>query len=182
MCAGWDSEGTSDRESESRRPPNDNFIMPKRLAEPEVNSRPASKAESKSEAKSEVKPEAARPGLGRLVWLSVGAWLVPGLGHFLQGRRWRGLILFGSIVAMFLLGLVMKGEFFATQSDSYLQTLGYFGELCVGGAMPVTKFFGYSGDPLFVSSDYGTAFLVSAGMLNVLSILDAYDIAVGRKN
>ncbi len=156
--------------------------MPKRLAEPEVNSRPASRAESTSEAKSEVAPAAVRPGLGRLVWLCVAAWLVPGLGHFLLGRRWRGLILFGSIVAMFLLGLAMKGEFFTTQSDSYLQTLGYFGELCVGAAMPLARFFAYGGDPLFVSSDYGTAFLVSAGMLNVLSILDAYDIAVGRKN
>ena len=62
------------------------------------------------------------------------------------------------------------------------ETLGYFGEMCVGVAMPAARFFGYSGgDLFFVSSDYGTAFLVAAGMLNMLCLLDAYDIAMGRK-
>jgi hypothetical protein len=126
--------------------------------------------------------EAARPALGRLVWLCVAAWAVPGLGHFLLRRKWRALILFASIIVMFLLGLTMKGLFFAAGSASYLESLGYFGELCVGVAMPIARFFGYSGgDPFFVSSDYGTAFLVAAGMLNVLAVLDTYDIAVGRK-
>ncbi len=125
----------------------------------------------------------ARASVGRLVRVCVAAWLIPGLGHFLLGRKWRALILLVSILAMFLFGLAMQGEFFSTQSGSYLQTLGYFGELSVGVAMPAAKFFGYSGgNAFFPSSDYGTAFLVSAGMLNVLSIFDAYDIAMGRKN
>ena len=48
--------------------------------------------------------------------------------------------------------------------------------------MPLASFFGYGGgDPFFVSADFGTAFLVAAGMLNVLTVLDAYDIALGRK-
>ena len=124
-----------------------------------------------------------KPALSQLVRLCVAAWLIPGLGHLLLGRRWRALILFTSILAMFLLGLAMQGEFYSTQSPSYLQTLGYFGELCVGVAMPAARFFGYSGgDPFFVSSDFGTAFLVSAGMLNVLAVLDSYDIALGRKS
>ena len=98
------------------------------------------------------------------------------------GRKWRAFILFLAILAMFLLGLAMRGEFFTTQSGSYLETLGYFGEMCVGVAMPAARFFGYSGgDLFFVSSDYGTAFLVAAGMLNMLCLLDAYDIAMGRK-
>jgi Family of unknown function (DUF6677) len=90
--------------------------------------------------------------------------------------------LFASIVLMFLMGVAMRGEFFTTGSGSYLQTLGYFGELCVGTPMPAARFFGYAGgDPLFVSADYGTAYLVAAGMLNVLAIFDVYDIAMGRK-
>jgi len=150
--------------------------MAKRAVEPEVALKP------KPEAKAEPRSEAARPRLGELVRLCVGAWLVPGLGHLLLGRRWRALILFVSIVTMFLLGLAMKGEFFSTQSDSILRTLGYFGEMCVGVAMPAARFFGYAGgDLFFASSDYGTAFLVAAGMLNVLCILDAFDIAMGRK-
>ena len=124
----------------------------------------------------------AQPKLASLVRLCLAAWFVPGLGHLLLGRKWRALILFSAILMMFVSGLAMQGEFFTTNSGSYLQTLGYFGELCVGVAMPVARFFGYSGgDPLFVSSDFGTAFLVTAGMLNTLSILDTYDIAVGRK-
>lgn len=128
------------------------------------------------------KPEPARPKLGRLIRLCVAAWLVPGLGHLLLGHKWRALILFVAIQAMFLFGLAMQGEFFSTDSGSYLQALGYFGEMCVGLAMPAANFFGYSGgDPHFVSSSYGTAFLVAAGMLNILTVFDAYDIALGRK-
>ncbi len=124
----------------------------------------------------------ARPKLSTLVRVCAAAWVVPGLGHLLLGRKWRALILFAAIVAMFLMGIAMRGEFFSTSSGSYLQTLGYFGELCVGVAMPAARFFGYAGgDPLFVSADYGTAYLVAAGMLNVLAILDAYDVAMGRK-
>jgi hypothetical protein len=124
----------------------------------------------------------AVPKLTTLVWLCVAAWMVPGLGHLLLGRKWRALILFSAIVAMFLMGLAMQGEFFTTDSGSYLQTLGYYGELCVGLAMPVARFFGYAGgNPLFVSADFGTAYLVAAGMLNTLSVLDTYDIAMGRK-
>ena len=124
----------------------------------------------------------AQPMLATLVRLCVAAWIVPGLGHFLLGRKWRAVILFLAIVTMFLMGIAMQGEFFSTSSGSYLQTLGYFGELCVGVAMPAARFFGYAGgNPLFVSADFGTAYLVAAGMLNTLSILDTYDIAMGRK-
>ena len=133
----------------------------------------------------EIKAAAAKPAqpeTGRLIGLCVAAWFVPGAGHYRLGRRGRALILFLAFVAMFLFGLAMKGQFFSVQSASYLETLGYFGELCVGLPMPLARFFGYAGgDPFFVSSDFGTAFLVSAGMLNVLAILDAYDIALGRK-
>jgi hypothetical protein len=131
------------------------------------------------EAEVAAKPKADR---GVLLRLCVAAWLIPGLGHLLLGRKWRALILFASILSMFLLGLAMEGKFFSVHSPSYLQALGFFGEMCVGVAMPAALFFGYSGgDPYFVSSDFGTAFLVAAGMLNVLTVLDAYDIALGRR-
>jgi Family of unknown function (DUF6677) len=133
------------------------------------------------ETKASSAPKIPRPKTGTLVRLCVAGWLVPGLGHFLLGRKWRALILFAAIVGMFLLGLAMKGEFYATGTGSYLETLGYFGELCVGLAMPIAKFFSYVGDTFFPSSDYGTAFLVTAGMLNVLTVIDAFDIAMGRK-
>jgi hypothetical protein len=138
------------------------------------------KAVEETEEKAGAEPQA---DVGRLVRLCVAAWLIPGCGHFLLGRKGRALILFGSILCMFLLGLAMQGEFFSMHSGSVLQSLGFFGEMCVGVAMPAAMFFGYSGgNGFFASSDYGTAFLVAAGMLNVLTILDAYDIALGRKD
>lgn len=91
-------------------------------------------------------------------------------------------MLFLAIVGMFVFGLAMQGQFFATGSGTYLHTLGYFAELSTGLPMPAATFFGYGGgDTFFVCSDYGTAFLISAGMLNILTILDTYDIALGRK-
>jgi hypothetical protein len=150
-------------------PPAENFQltsdMVRRIEEEEITAKPP--------------PQTAS---SRLVWICVAAWIIPGFGHYLLGRRWRALIFFISIVTMFLLGVAMKGTFFTTGSGSLLHTLGYFGELLAGLPMPAAKFFGYSGgDPFFVSSDYGTAYLVSAGMLNVLTILDAFDIGMGRK-
>lgn len=122
------------------------------------------------------------PETGHLVSLCVAAWLVPGLGHWLLNRKWRAIILFLAILGMFVVGLLMQGQFFALNSASYLERLGWLGELCAGLAMPVAKFFGYGGgNPFFISADYGTTYLVTAGMLNLLCILDAYDIALARK-
>ena len=124
----------------------------------------------------------SRPSAGRLLGICAAGWLVPGCGHLLLGRKWRALILFAAILTMFLLGLAMQGDFFRNPSDSYLQKLGWLGVWCVGAPRWVAAFFGYSGgDPFFASADYGTAFLVTAGMLNLLTVLDAYDIAMGRK-
>jgi hypothetical protein len=130
----------------------------------------------------ETSSEGAQMKLPTLIWLCVAAWMVPGLGHWLLHKKWRALILFSAIVIMFVMGIAMQGEFFSTGTGSYLQTLGFFGEMCAGLAMPVARFFGYAGgNPLFVSADYGTAYLVAAGMLNTLAVLDTYDIAMGRK-
>jgi hypothetical protein len=137
-------------------------------------------AEDRAPEKAKVSP--GHPPTFTLVRLCVAAWLVPGLGHLLVGRRWRALIIFASIIIMFALGLAMQGQIFSTSSASYLEVLGHYGELCVGLAFPAAKFFGYGGgDPFFVSSDFGTAYLVAAGMLNALADLDCFDIAMGRK-
>jgi Family of unknown function (DUF6677) len=133
--------------------------------------------------KEAAKPSRPQASSGSLIGLCAAAWAIPGLGHFLLGCKGKALVLFLSIVGMFAFGLAMQGQFFATGSGIYLHTLGYFAELSVGLPMPATTFFGYGGgDTYFVCSDYGTAFLIAAGMLNVLTILDTYDIALGRKS
>src|SRR5574337_1076325 len=81
------------------------------------------------------RPSRAQPSTGSLFGLCLAAGLVPGLGHFLQGRRWRALVMFLAIVGMFAFGLAMQGQFFATGSGSYLHTLGYLAELSIGVPM-----------------------------------------------
>ncbi|MGH9783666.1 MAG: DUF6677 family protein [Terriglobia bacterium] len=113
----------------------------------------------------------------------VAACLVPGGGHFWLRRWGRGAILLGTVVAMFAAGLLMEGRFFQFQPSNIVETLGFLGDLCAGLLFVAAKLAGYegiaSGSPMV---DYGTKFLLVAGLLNVLCILDAYDIAVGNKD
>jgi hypothetical protein len=113
----------------------------------------------------------------------VAAWLVPGGGHFWLRRWGRGAILLATVGAMFVAGLLMQGRFFRFDPSNIVETLGYLGDLCAGLLFVGAKFAGYeaaaSGSPIV---DYGTKFLLVAGLLNVLCILDAYDIAVGNKD
>ena len=116
------------------------------------------------------------------VGVLLAAWLLPGGGHFWQRRWGRGALLLGSVGLMFALGLALGGRFFSFTSSSVVESLGFLGDLGSGLLFLASRFFGYdaavSGLP---SADYGTKFLLVAGLLNVLCIVDAYDIAVGNK-
>lgn len=113
----------------------------------------------------------------------VAAWLLPGGGHFLQGRWGRGALLLGSISLMFVSGLANGGRFYEPARGNPVDTLGFLGDLCSGLLFLGAKFSGYAAlaSPA-PSADYGTKFLLVAGLLNVLAILDAHDIAVGKKS
>ncbi len=122
-------------------------------------------------------------------WLPVVAlaWLVPGGGHFYLGRAARGGILLGSVALMFLLGLLMRGAMFAPQTGDLLTTViysgGFLGDLASGLFYLLTSWLGYSQpDVAGHVHDYGTKFLVAAGLLNVLAMVDAYEIASGKKS
>jgi hypothetical protein len=149
------------------------------MASPAPKTRRPQPGESRKAAESTV---ARSSQTQQTVTICIAAWLIPGLGHWRLRRRWRALILFLTITGMFVLGMLMHGTFFAAGSPSILERLGFLAELCAGLPMLAAKFFGYGGGrPFFMSADYGTAYLVCAGMLNVLSILDSYDIALARK-
>ncbi|MFN3323021.1 MAG: DUF6677 family protein [Bryobacteraceae bacterium] len=114
------------------------------------------------------------------------AWLVPGGGHFLLRRHVRGALLLFCVFAMFVLGLLMRGTLFEPQTGDLLTTViyvgGFIGNLASGFLYLLTVWFGYAQpDVAGHVHDYGTKFLVGAGLLNVLAIVDAYEIAVGRK-
>ena len=114
-------------------------------------------------------------------------WLVPGGGHFLLKRTGRGLLLLTSVTLMFLCGLMMRGAMFQLQSGDLLTTLintgGFIGNLCSGILYLLTVWLGYNQpDVAGAVHDYGTKFLVTAGLLNVLAMVDAFEIAAGRKD
>ena len=114
-------------------------------------------------------------------------WLIPGGGHFLLKRTGRGTLLLLSITAMFLCGLMMRGAMFQPQSGDLLTTLintgGFIGDVCSGILYLLSVWLGYNQpDTAGHVHDYGTKFLVTAGLLNILAIVDAFEIAAGRKD
>lgn len=115
------------------------------------------------------------------------AWFIPGGGHFLLKRPGRGGLILLSVAAMFLLGLMMRGAMFQPQTGDLLTTViytgGFIGDLASGLLYFLATWLGYSQpDMAGHVHDYGTKFLVAAGLLNILAMVDAYEIATGRKD
>jgi len=109
-------------------------------------------------------------------------WLIPGAGHLIQ-RRWiRGVLLMISVVAMFVLGVMMEGKVYGLNGGDLLDMLGFVGDLGGGLLYFVTRMMDWGkGAIQLASADYGTKFIIVAGLLNVISAVDAHDIAIGKK-
>src|ERR1035437_7046830 len=113
-------------------------------------------------------------------------WLIPGGGHFLLKRNGRGALLLASVTGVFLWGLRMQGAMFQPHfndpATTEIYTGGFIGDVCSGILYLLSVCFGYSQlDTAGHVHDYGTKFLVTAGLLNILAMVDAYEIAAGRK-
>jgi hypothetical protein len=113
-------------------------------------------------------------------------WLIPGGGHLFLKRTGRGVLLGVAITGMFVCGLLMRGAMFQPQSGDLLTILintgGFVGDVCSGILYLLTSWLGYvQPDIAGAVHDYGTKFLVTAGLLNVLAMVDAFEIATGRK-
>ena len=133
--------------------------------------------------------EEKRPSTPIGVWLPAVAlgWFVPGGGHLLLKRNGRGLLLLAAIASMFTCGILMRGAMFQPQSGDLLTVLintgGFIGDLCSGILYLLSVWLGYNQpDVAGHVHDYGTKFLVTAGLLNVLAMVDAFEIASGRKD
>ena len=115
----------------------------------------------------------------------VGGLLVPGLGHLLLGRWIRGVLLLVCVLLMFVLGLSMHGALSPPPTSEELlsfKTLNVFANAGAGLAYVVALSRAESsGISTSETADYGWLFLVVAGLLNYLIVLDAFDIARGRK-
>src|SRR5690349_5717595 len=129
----------------------------------------------------------AAPPLGTWAPAVVAGWLLPGGGHFVLKRNGRGALLLFSVASMFLLGLMMRGAMFQPQTGDLLTTViycgGFIGDLASGLFYLLTVWLGYNQpDVAGHVHDYGTKFLVAAGLLNVLAMVDAFEIATGKKD
>ena len=109
-------------------------------------------------------------------------WLVPGAGHMIQKRWIRGLLLFVSIVTLFLLGLAMQGRIYKANGGDILEMLGFIGDVGAGGLYILTLANDWGqGAIAFATADFGTKFMIVAGLLNFIAVADAYHIAIGKK-
>jgi hypothetical protein len=131
-------------------------------------------------AKAKVEP--AQPASMMSIIAPAVGWLVPGAGHLIQ-RRWiRGLLLFFSIGTLFVLGLLMQGHIYKANGGDILDILGFVGDLGAGGLYIATLALnGGQGAIAFAIADYGTKFMIVAGLLNFIAVADAYHIAIGKK-
>jgi hypothetical protein len=109
-------------------------------------------------------------------------WLIPGFGHLIQ-RRWiRGTLLFVSIVTLFLLGLGMQGRIYRANGGDILEILGFVGDVGAGALYIITMAMDWGqGAIAYATADYGTKFMIVAGLLNFIAMADAYHIAIGKK-
>lgn len=116
------------------------------------------------------------------MFLCVGAWAVPGAGHLYLGQRAKGLIFLVVLTLMFVTGLAAEGRIFPFDFSEPLVGLAAVADLGIGLPYFVASLLSAgAGNVRAVSYEYGNAFLIVAGLLNLLVVIDAYDIALGRK-
>lgn len=109
-------------------------------------------------------------------------WIIPGGGHLLQRRWLRGSLLFIAILIMFLAGLAMGGKVYMPNSGELLDMLGFVGDLGAAGLYVMARIAGWGDVAVqIVIADYGTKFIVVAGLLNIIAAVDAHSIAMGKK-
>ena len=122
----------------------------------------------------------ARPAMFSVALIA--GWLVPGLGHVLAKRPRRGAILFVTITLMFTLGLLMQGKLYVADPSDLLETLGFVGDLGSGLLYIVSRIADLGhGAVQIATADYGTKFIVVAGLLNFIAAIDAHNLKIGRK-
>jgi Family of unknown function (DUF6677) len=119
---------------------------------------------------------------GWIVLLCLAGWVIPGAGHLWLGRRTKGLIFLIALPLMFSIGLMIHGRLFPFDSREPLVALAALADLGIGAPYFIASMFGYgTGDVTAVTYEHGNAFVIVAGLLNLLVLIDVCDIALGRK-
>lgn len=119
----------------------------------------------------------------RTITAVVLAYLVPGAGHFYLGKRARAGTFFAIVILMFVVGLLIDGDLYTLQRSggAILRVLAALGSLGSGVLYFVAAGMGAHGDVTSITYEHGTAFTITAGLMNLLLVLDAFDISEGRK-
>lgn len=138
---------------------------------------------SSSSQSSEADRETAKPTPSvPTPFLLVSSWLVPGSGHLLQRRWTRGVVFFLLVAFATVLGAFLQGKLFWFEAGRPLATLGTLASMGSGLFFVALRgLFEYQGDIRAATYEYGGAFLLTAGLMNLLAVIDALDVASGRK-
>ncbi len=109
-------------------------------------------------------------------------WLVPGAGHFMLKKWTRGALLFVSVLAMFALGILMQGKVYSPNTGDILDMLGFVGDVGSGVIYFGAQIMDMGRGAIHIAvADYGTKFIIVAGLLNIMAAIDAHHIAIGKK-
>jgi hypothetical protein len=114
---------------------------------------------------------------------AIAGWIVPGLGHLIL-RRWsKAAVYFLCVGGLAYAGLAMRGGVFAAGAEDLFDRLGFFADLGTGGFYLIAHLIQPAGpDVAHATGDYGTRMFATAGMLNLLTVLEAYEIGRGRRD
>jgi len=124
----------------------------------------------------------SNPATGRAYLAFVAGWIVPGAAYLFSGKFVRALLVFASVVTLFACGLAMGGKVYSPNAGDVLDILGFFGDLGSAGTYVLARLAGWGPGPVqVVVADYGTKFIVVAGLLNFIAAVDAHDIVLGKK-
>ena len=133
----------------------------------------------------------SEPTSGAAWAIGFAAWLVPGGGHLILKKWGRALLMGGVVWFCFFAGLAMGGHMFdlsgSENSSTLLQVPPMIANIGSGALYIITWLLGigFGDDPVQAARatyEYGNTFLLIAGLLNYLTMLDAFDIAVGRRS
>ncbi len=116
------------------------------------------------------------------VLLFLLAWLIPGAGHFALGKRQKALVFAIVLTIMFVIGLLLRGRLFPFTPGDPLVALAAAANVMAGLPYVIARLAGAGGGVVTaITHEYGNTFLIAAGLLNALVVLDAFDVARGRK-
>jgi hypothetical protein len=119
---------------------------------------------------------------GWLVLLCLAAWVIPGAGHLWLGRRAKGVIFLVALPMMFAIGLAIHGRLFPFDAREPLVALAALADLGIGAPYFIASTLGYGhGEVTAATYEHGNAYVIVAGLLNLLVLIDVCDIALGRK-